>query len=135
MKPFYQLAFFVLVLWNENLPTVHRVADSKPKQVARTFKTFGLCHFPDLFGVVPAGREFLEGPAHNFGLGFIEGDIFAPVRVCAIDITDRRMAHKTAFFSRPAHSIKDIQCPAVVLHFRRSEVEGQHHLVFRDREV
>jgi len=35
------------------------------------------------------------------------------------------------FFFGPAHSVKGIQCPAIILNFWCSQIKSQHHLIFR----
>ncbi|HEV2483363.1 MAG TPA: hypothetical protein VGS79_27045 [Puia sp.] len=135
MLAFNKLAFLVLVLRDEYLLAVNRVADCKPKEAPRTLKAFRLRHLPNDLGFVPAGGQLLEGPADNIGLWLVRGDEFASVGVGAVDISNRGKAHITAFLSRSTHAVENILRPPIVLYFRGGKVEGQHHFVFRDGEV
>ncbi|OQP52130.1 hypothetical protein A4D02_23300 [Niastella koreensis] len=131
MLCFYSMRFFVLILWNYNLATIQRVSNIHPEITLGALQALFFGHFVDLFGIKTPLCQCLKSPFHDAGLWFMRFNVFLSGFGGSVYITSWSNPQVSTFFFGPPHSVKCIQCAAVVLDFWRGQIKSQHHFIFR----
>ncbi|OJV15411.1 MAG: hypothetical protein BGO21_30930 [Dyadobacter sp. 50-39] len=135
MYAVHKSVFLIAITFHFNLAIIDRVLKRAPERGFTTFEAFSSCLPPHLLDRVNTASYFGKGPFHDSRVGLMKRDILCPVLGYSIYVPHWCDSHIPPFLPCPPHTMKCIQRPTVILHFRCSQVKRQHHLVFRDRQV
>nr|WP_041823475.1 hypothetical protein [Leadbetterella byssophila] len=131
----YQPGLFIPIAFELNFPKIHWVFKRPPKSGFSAFQAFSGCPLVNLFNGIDPGSDFFKSLFEQTRLWLVDGNILSSRFGDPVDVPYRSNPHVSPFFLGTSHASDRIEGTPVIFYFRCGHIEGQHHFIFRDREV